>query len=356
MPEIVLNVNGKAYAGWTSARVTRGIESIAGGFELTVSERWESGANPWPIYDGDACSVVINGTTVITGYVDRRRLSYSATEHSLSVSGRDKTGDIVDSSASAPWEYLKTATLTVVQRVAQQFGVTASYSGAFTPGPSPARITVDPGDAAFDVIDRVCRLAGLLPVSDGAGKIVLMRPGSLRAVTALVEGENILAASADFDSSGRFRTYRVLGQHAGRDDHAGESVATVKGEATDENVTRTGRVLVIRPEGNVTTRSAKDRAEWEATVRAARGDTVSVTVQGWTQGDGALWPVNALVTVQSPRLGVNGEMLITQVVYSVDEGGTTTQLTLRDPEAFRPEPTIAAGSGDNYWKEIRRGV
>lgn len=359
MPEIALTVNSRAYAGWKSARVTRGIESISGGFELSVSDRWEAGTAPWPIYEWDECKLSLAGQTVITGYVDKRSVSYGAGEHALSVSGRDKAGQLVDCSyLGPPWEWLTTPVLTVAQRVAAQQGVAVSLQAGLSPGAPPAKISADPGDSCHNVIEKLCRKAGILAVSDGAGGVVLMRPGSTRATTELVEGENILAASGDFDGSSRFRRYVVLGQHQGTDQFFGASAAGVRGEATDDAVARAERVLLVRPEGNVTPESARRRAEWEATVRAARGDAVSVTVQGWTMASGVLWPVNALVRVRSPSIGVDGDMLIAQAVYSVGEDGTKTVLTLRRPDAFLPDPSVSnppKGSA-NYWKEIRHGV
>lgn len=359
MPEISLLVNGRVYGGWKTARVTRGIESISGGFELSVSERWEAGAAPWPIYEGDECTLSLAGQRVITGYVDKRSVSYGAGEHSLSVSGRDKAGALVDCSYEGPpWEWLRTPVLKVVQDVAAQQTISVSLAPGLTPGSPPAKVSADPGDSCHNVIEKLCRKAGILAVSDGAGAVVLMRPGFARASTALVEGENILSASADFDGSSRFRRYVVLGQHQATDDWFGNGTAGVRGEASDATVTRASRVLVVRPEGNVTVESARRRAEWEATVRAARGDSVSVTVQGWTQADNTLWPVNALVSVRAPYLGVQGDMLISQVVYSVGEDGTKTALTLRRPDAFKPEPSVTdpPKGGNGYWKEIARGV
>ena len=359
MPDISLLVNGRSYGGWKTARVTRGIESISGGFELTVSERWKADAAPWPIYEEDECTLSLAGQRVITGYVDKRSVSYSASEHTLSVSGRDKAGALVDCSyLGPPWEWTRTPILKVARDVAAQQGVEVTLAPGLIPGAPPAKVSADPGDSCHSVIEKLCRKVGVLATSDGAGSVVLMRPGSARATTALVEGENILSASADFDGSGRFRRYVTLGQHQGTDDWFGSGTAGVRGGAEDPAVRRADRVLVVRPEGNVTVDSARRRAEWEATVRAARGDSVSVTVQGWTQADGTLWPVNALVSVRSPYLGVQGEMLISQVVYSVGEDGTRTALTLRRPDAFKPEPSVPSPSkdGNGYWKEIAQGV
>lgn len=353
MPEISLLVNGRVYGGWKTARVTRGIESISGGFELSVSERWKAEASPWPIYEEDECTLSLAGQRVITGYVDKRSVSYSASEHSLSVSGRDKAGLLVDCSlTSGPWEYYGAPALAVAQRVCKPFGVRVSVAPGLRIPTPPEKVAVSPGDSPHDVIERLSRLTGVLAISDGQGGVVLMRPGSKRATTALVEGENVLSASGDFDSSNRFRRYVVLGQHVGTDTWSGGGTAGVVGSAVDANVRRTERVLVVRPEGNVTPAHAKKRAEWEATVRAARADSVTITVAGWTQADGTLWAPNTIASVLLPFIGVTGDMLISQTVFSVGEDGTKTTLTLRGPNAFNPEPVFPVAG----WKEIRRGV
>lgn len=342
MPDVTLQVGGKDYAGWKSVRVTRGIESVSGSFELSVSDRWTETAAAWPIVEGDECALKVGGETVLVGYVDRRTVAFDASSHSLSVSGRDRTGELVDCSAVLKtWEFYNTPVLTLARRLAEPFDVAvALQAGIVLPAP-PARLAVDPGDSVFEVIERACRTAALLPVSDGRGGLLLMRPGSSRTSTALVEGENLLSASVERDGSGRYRKIVVRGQHSGGDALSGSTASAVEASALDLNVERAARVLLVRPEGNVTVALAKKRAEWEATVRAGRALTVTVTVQGWTQGSGALWPVNALVRLYSPRLEVDGELLITEATYNLDDSaGTTTTLTLRPPDAFIPEPVI----------------
>ncbi len=345
MADVTLHVNGRAFGGWKSARVTRGIEAISGSFELDVSDRWGGQREPWPILEEDECALALDGVPVITGFVDRRSLSYGASEHSLSVTGRDRTGALVDCSAELKqWEFRNVPLLTLAKRLAEPFGVAVSLQPGLKLSASIAKISVDPGDTAHDAIERACRMVGLLPMADGVGGLVLARAGATRATTALIEGENIKTAAADYDGSGRFRRYVASGQHAGSDNLSGAAAARVRAEAQDVNVRRVSRVLVIRPEGNATQAYARQRAEWEATVRAARAASVRVTVQGWQQGDGSLWPINALVPVSSPRLGLKGDMLITQATYSLDEnGGTTTTLQLKRPDAFLPEPAVPQG-------------
>lgn len=353
---VKLRVNGREFAGWKSARVTRSIEAVSGSFDLEVSDRWSAGVDPWPIEKEDVCSLLIGDDTLITGFVDKRSASYDANEHSISVSGKDKTAALVECSAYlSQWEFKNIHLQSFASKVCEPFGITVVLHAALGQAAIPrvAKLSVDPGDTAFEAIEKACRISGVLAISDGAGRLMLARPGTARASTELVEGQNILAASSTSDASQVYSQYIALGQRKGTDEDNGASVARAKGRAEDPGVLRTDRILLLRPEGSVTTEQANKRAQWEATVRAAQAETVSVTVQGWTQANGALWPINARVNVRSPFLGVEGEMLITQATYSLDDRtGTTTHLELKRPDAFTPEPVISKVKTNNYWKEL----
>lgn len=382
MLDVRLEVNGREYGGWKDVEITRGIEAIANSFKLTVSERWDGQSEPWPIVEEDACTIRVDGRVLLTGFVDSRGHQEDGSNHSLTIAGRDSAAALVDCSAElAQWEFSNIPVLDLCKTLGAPFGIvftlqdgladkaigTASRSATSKAlaGGAPSsvgsagkssslsiskpntKLTINPGDSPFEVIDRACRMAGVLPVSDGLGGIVLTRAGGTRAQTALVRGQNILSATATFDATKRYRRYVVSGQAQGTDDLFGASAAAVKSEATDANVRRSERVLFIRPEGAVSLAFAKQRAAWEATVRAARAADVVITVQGWKQQDGSLWPVNAIVPVKDPVVGVDGDMLITEATFALsEESGSITRLKVARPEAFIPEPVITStGSG-----------
>jgi len=342
--DVSLVVSGREYTGWKSARVTRGIESISGGFDLEVYDGVD-----WPVREEDECSVLVAGELVITGTVDRRRASLSGDDHQLSVSGRDRSGMLVDCSAEiGASELWNVNPLAFVRRVAAPFGIPVSMQRGVAPEQATGKVTIDPGESAFDVIDRVCRIAGLLPVSDGRGGIVLTRAGTSIATSAIIEGQNLLAATVESDVTGRYARYTVLGQSSGDDDLLAETAAKVRASARDAGVKEKARVLTIRAEGNMTQARAKRRAEWEATVRAARAHAYTVTVPGWTQADGTIWPINARVRVNCPRLGIDGDLLITRASYSLDlSTGTRTELQLTRPDAFIPQPVVPDGGSSD---------
>ena len=361
MAELALVVGGKRYGGWKSIRVTRSIESLVGSFALDVSDRWGPD-DLWPVAEGDACRVEIDGQLVVDGYIDKRSLKGSATERSLSYSGRDRAADLVDCSLLVEdgaiigkkghkWTYRNLDIAQFAAAIAAPHGIKVSVQAGLVLKKDPL-LVAHPGETGFEAIKRAAGSTGVLVVSDGAGGIMITRAGTERAYS-LVEGVNIKEAEIDYDASDRFHRYLISSQPPGSDDASGEATR-VQAEATDADVLRTNRILLIRPDKGMDTATARRRADWEARIRAAKAATAMVTVQGWEQPNGSLWPLNAITRLFAPRLiGIDGDMLISQVEFTVGESGQITQLHLVRPDAFTPEPqNVPVVSGEALWKEL----
>ncbi|HET7500657.1 MAG TPA: hypothetical protein VFK02_06620 [Kofleriaceae bacterium] len=351
--DLDLIVNGRRYSGWKSIRVTRSIETLAGSFALEVHDRWGGQDQPWPIAEEDACRVEIFGMPVIDGHIETRSPSFAAGQRSQSYAGKDRAAALVECSVIRDaWAFRNLTLADLATQLAEPFHIKVSVQ----PGLTLPRKTIvaHPGDSPFDVIKRAAQGASVLVVSDGLGGIVITRGGATRAATALIEGENLLSGSAELSSADRYRRYVVATQVGGTEEAAGE-LTRITAEAIDTEVRRPERVLMIRPEQGLGVADARKRADWEARIRAARAETATVGVLGWTQASGALWPLNALVFVSSPSLGVQGNMLISQIEHSIGDGGTVTQLRLVRPDAFTPEPK-AEVKGTGAWKELAGGA
>lgn len=361
-PEVALLVGGKRYSGWKSIRVTRTIEGLAGSFTLDVSDRWDGSQAPWPIFEEAPCAVYIDADKVIDGYVDTRKLSCSSDSRSLSYSGNDRTIDLVESSVlildsstkGHKWSYRNIDIAAFATAIAKQHGITVSVQPGLVLQRDPL-LVAHPGETGYEAIKRAAGSASVIIIGDGAGGIVITRSGT-RRVTALVEGGNIKTAEVEYNSKERFSSYLISSQPPGSDDAYGESLR-VQAQATDADVLRTNRVLVVRPDKGMDAATARRRADWEARIRAAKSATISVTVQGWRMPDGKLWPINAITHVSAPRMiGVEGDMLISQVEYSTGEQGTLTTISLVRPDALTPEPQTAIVAGEGAWKEIANGA
>jgi len=327
-----LRLGGRYYGGWTKLSVTRSIEQIAGSFDLEVTERWAGQATARAIVPGEACEVLLDGETVIDGYIDDVLPEYDAENHTVRIAGRDKTGDLVDCSAVYKTGQWHSVTLdTLARDLIAPFGIGLVIDTEV--GAAFSSYSIQEGETVFECLERAARMKAVLLVSDAQGNLVITRAGDQVVGVQLVEGQNILAASGQFGWKDRYSTYTVKGQVKADDDFFGENAAQPKGVAIDDTINRY-RPLVVLAEEHGHGATLKDRAEWERSVRMGRGNRGAVTVQGWRRPDGALWQPNTLVPVRSPMLSLDAPMLIVGCTWRLDERGTTTQLTIARRESF----------------------
>lgn len=329
-----LYVGTEIYGGWKRVSVTRSIEQVANSFDLEVTERWPGQSTSRPIRPGEKCLLKLDGETVITGYVDDSEPTYDRQSHGISVRGRDATGDLVDCSAihkTGQWTHAP------LDRIAADlcapFKIKVNVeTDVGDPFPS---FKIEPGETAFECIERAARLKAVLLIADGEGNLVITRAGKTRGETALVEGENILSARGQFSWKDRFSIYTVKGHDKiALDGDAVDSHIAPAASVTDEAITRYRPRIVLADDHGNKTRFC-DRAEWEKNVRMGRGLRGSITVQGWMDSAGKLWQPNTLVSVISPLLYLNqAEMLIVGCMYTLDDGGTRTALSIARREAF----------------------
>lgn len=329
MNNCILLINGHQYGGWKDISIQRGLEQLSGQFNLRVTERWPGQLEARPIRRGDECVVKIDDEAVATGYINQVRTGFDSGNTWLEVSGRDKTGDLIDCAAVFKTGQWKNST---VQKIALDLirpfkvdliiGARAAQKAAET----IVSFALEDGEAVLDTLTRLLRMKALMQWTDGAGRLVIDLPAVTAGETALVEGENLLSCEAVFDESELFSEYTVKGQTRGKHDS--------KGTAKDDSVHRYRPMLILAEDhGN----TPADRAKHEATMRAGKAERVNARVQSWRQaGDaGALWTPGLRVPVRAPHAHMDKELIICQVEYICsDQDGTVTQLELTDPMAF----------------------
>lgn len=332
---IEIKIDGNIYGGWKTARVERGIEQMTGSFDLEVTDLEPGREEAPPIRRGDHCEVLVDGETVITGWVDEASPSFSEGAHGIKVSGRDTTGDLVDCSAIHKSGQWKNATLWQVARdLCAPFGIAVSSTDIGKPFDT---FSLQEGESVYECLERACRLRALLPMADGQGGLLLTRAGDGPPVATLEEGVNILAGAGQFSNRERYSKYIIKGSDRGCDDNAAmpETHSQVRAEALDSLILRY-RPLVVLAESRGQHATYKERAEWERNVRRGRSSRASVTVQGWrTSRLGAIWQPNTMVHLRSKKLEVDAPLLITSLAYTEDDkSGSRTELHLAGREAF----------------------
>ncbi len=344
---VALHVNARIYSGWLDIRVRRSIETAAADFAVSGTERRAGQLRPVRIFPGDECRVRIGEDLVITGHVEDVAQGYDARQRTLTISGRSRTADLVDCSASeVPGQFFHFPNEQIADRLAEPYCI--AVRAEVDTGPRIPQFQVQPGETVHAAIERLARTHALIVTDDEKGALVLTRAGVGRAAGRIKLGENILAANGNLSHRQRFSHYVVKGQRDG--DDAAEDVgafSAVEGQALDRGVRRYRRLLLVgdSPGGRF---EQRQRAQWEASTRAGHALKVSYTLQGWRDPKGALWRPNALVKVEDPWLGIERDLLIVSVAFTLsDTGGSTTELELAPKEAYEllPEVTAAAGAG-----------
>ncbi|QXH33114.1 phage baseplate assembly protein [Pseudomonas muyukensis] len=334
---VTLSVNGLDYRGWKKVSISAGIERQARDFRLGVTWSWPGQVQEIPVRQGDRCEVRIGADLVLTGWVFGTPISYDARSVERSVAGRSLTADLVDCSAvNKPGQWRGQSVQKIVQALVEPYGVRVLSEVAETT--KLADHQIEPGETAFESIDRLLTLSRLLSTDDARGRVVIIKPGSAgRAVDRLELGQNLLTGSAELDFSGVFSEYRVTGQRSGTDTDYGEKASEVKAGVTDPRVARR-RVLLIHESGQMTPELAQARANWERGSRMGKALTLRYKIQGWRQSTGALWVPNMIVRVVDPLIGIDRDMLISEIEYVLDDAGTVANIVVGPPDGFDPEP------------------
>lgn len=337
--EVTLTVNGLDFAGWKEVRISAGIERQARDFEVGITWRFPGGGErPRQIRQGDRGEIRIGSELVLTGYVFATPVSWDADRITTSIAGRSLTADLVDCSAiNQPGQWRNQPVRRIVEALASPYGVTVTSELA--DGAALADHTIQPGETAFESIDRLLRVSQLLSTDDERGRLVIARPGSAgRAVDAIERGKNVLSGKVPLDFADVFSEYVSKGQRAGNDQVFGPAASEVEARVADTRIGRK-RVLVLHESGQTTPALSRRRVAWERENRISKALKATYVVQGWRQSNGALWRHNQVVRVIDPLVGFDRDMLIVEIEYSLSEAaGTLTTLTVAPPDGYEAEP------------------
>lgn len=368
---IVLQVNGIKHTGWRAMTFGRAIDVAAAKMTLELSDRWREGGSAVPraVVPGAPFILELDGEDVMRGHLDEVVTETEADDCVSFVTGRCPVGDLVDCAAQpeGPFEFRAITLAEAAQRLARPLGISEVLLEVDVGAPFP-RFAINPGETAFDCLERAARQRGILVTGDGLGRLVLTRAGAAGSGAGrIVMGKNVLAARAVFNWQERHSDVFVAGASEGGsvgdaiyatapggteftliEGQPGRGARGAKARARDTKVQRY-RPKLILAEGAAGPAALQVRADWEVRVAAGRSAELTYTLPGWRGASGAIWKPNTIVRVEDRRLDIDREMLISAVKLILDgQRGSRSELTLVPPDAFdlRAQPP-RRGNGDN---------
>lgn len=377
---ITLTIGGTTISQVTRFELSRDLQDISGTFQCEVVDQKrviaavaDASADvdryPGLIIPGPAVTIAIDGTAVLTGWLEKVTGKSTATSLSCTLAGRDRAGDLVECAAfpKGPNEFRNIGLLAFVQQLCKPFGI--SVRSEVDTGAVFDRLSMSPHETALAAIDKAARQRSVLVVSDGVGGLILTRGGSTRGVAPLRMGELVYEGNFDIDFSHRFSHTYVKGQTDSSRSRAGNKAKldssvtplTVAGvvlpprtitlnaqsfsDAAAQSVIMTGlaidplitrwrpTVRLTRTQSGMS--SVQEQAEWALRVAKGRCYAQSYSVLDWRAGPNqALWQPNSVVAVYDPFAGVDGDRLIAGVKFVYDDKGERTELRVVDLTAY----------------------
>ena len=340
---LTLQVGNQLLSGWQRLTVTRSMDAIPASFDLEVTERFPDSPDI-DIRAGQPCTVRIGGDLVLTGYVDRYAAQVSPSQHTIHVSGRSKSEDLVDcaaftgSSDNVSMQVKGGTALAIAQAIAKPYGVTiTSLAGD---GHTIPQFNINLGESCWDVIDRLIRVSGFVAYDLPDGSVVFARAGTDKMASGFAIGANVEQADISYSLDGRFSEYEGHFLSVITYGVEGPLTNTAAGPiARDAGVPRFRKRFVVSEQMSDGVSLAGQRAQWECNRNAGRSQQLNVVADSWRDSAGKLWEPNHLAPISAAVLKLaNASWVIAGVSYVRDENGQHTAVTLMPVEAFSPEP------------------
>jgi len=146
---IALKIGENEYDGWSSGLISSTLLDLSDRFILSGTNIFTS----QQVKAGDLMVLEVGGDPVITGYGDL----IVDTRGNLTVEGRDKTGDLVDSMAAGATSFIKQSVLSIIQGLSTPFNVEAAGDS----GPTLEQFTISPDETVAQAILRLVSNYGI---------------------------------------------------------------------------------------------------------------------------------------------------------------------------------------------------
>lgn len=330
--EITIEIDGINFEDFISGSVSRRFDEFCGTFDFNCSK---GDADDFNIDEQSYCNIYVNGKKAMTGVIDKVSPTEDPEGSSVTISGRDITCDIVDSSLPVSISLSGNFNLvTVIQKVLESLGLQEKIKVVnnipdlrqFTPADI---VSSEIDKNAFEFMNEYAQKVSAILVTDEDGNIVITRAGEKTVPDIILnqkgnEENNVLSSSAGYDFSERFYKYIVVSQSNSTTATEKISVESVsqKGIAYDNEVRQT-RVKVIKANNACSSEICQEIATLEANVRRANSLKYNCEVAGYELNNGQLYSINTLMDVIDDDNFISSKLLVKSVDFTFGDGSIT---------------------------------
>ncbi|GAN90960.1 bacteriophage tail protein [Gluconobacter frateurii M-2] len=344
---VVVRIDGMLITGWEEIEVRCGVELMPWAAELALTSYQPAAGQSITINPGDVAEIYIGTDLLMTGYVLSVVESEGPQNHELRVQITAKSIDLLECSAEfSTYQMNSTNALAIAAKVSSFAGISVkSINGAGNVDVQQFSAILT--ETAYEIIERVCRLACVLFYDQPDGSIALSGVGADRMSSGFTVGDNVEAWTRVRSNAGRFSTVTailastaMLFSEPTEENYVTEMQAISSGaQASDPEIERARPLLVPVEIGDQDLVVAKQRVQWEVNRRYGRANTVSLTCDSWRDKKGNLFRPNKIASFTDNK-GVSADYLIGEIVYRQSPAGTRADVMLAPAAAYQPEPIL----------------
>ena len=297
---------------------------------------------------------------MVTGFIESISGGGGAQSHMLSVEGRGRSGDLLDSQLFEPKE-LTAGSLTladIIRSVLENIKLDIDVIDLVNPAPfNQAEDIVAPemGMQAFELIEQYSRKRQALISENADGNIVIANVAPSSANYQIIhkvknDANNVVRWAFQQSDTDLFNRYIVVGAQDAvvnaleinkvfRDldiDFIVFQTNAVTSPVVDDDV-REGRQYVSVMSEGYSTDQCTARAKWSRRVRLARARSYSATVLGYRDFNGNLFDTNTLIDVDDEYADINRKQLINSITFNYSLRGSFTVFGLIEPDSYVSE-------------------
>lgn len=348
--DLTLTIGNINWVGWQRVQLTRSLESVPANFDVVVTEKFPN-TTDIDIKPGDACSVKIGGDLVLTGWIDRYEAVVNAREHTVHISGRSKSADLVDCAAFVGGQdpnsekYAVSGSVrSIIEQLASAYNVKVTAQAG--DGPQIPNMAINFGETPWEIIDRMTKIGAMVAYDMPDGSLMLARAGEEKMGSGFTQGVNVEQAEVNFSMDQRFSIYEGFTTPTPILSLGGGGTTPPQFIARDEGVKRFRKKIIYSelpaPQGGYLVQQLVD---WEKNRRLGRSMAINIVCDSWRDTSGALWQPNHSAPVNVPSVKVKDvTWIIGTVTYVKDERGRHATVQLMAKEAFLPQPMAMPGA------------
>lgn len=362
--DVVVVIGGNPFLGWTEVTVTQSFDKASGDGKVKMTELPQ---DPFPAKIGDPAIILMAGKPVLTGMVYSIDAQHDVKSHDITLTLRDKTQDLIDSTLGPKVENKPPVSMKeVAEKTVGKMGVPVGVIDKANPDPFREG-EVPVGDielGGHQYLDNWAQKRQCVLNTDGKGNLVIDQ-NKMRGGPGLIYKSrdrddplnNVLKAQYKNTLQDKHNQNATSAQKSTNDkkhweqqpkgDPPAQSKPLSKhwGVETDSSVPSSRRKHT-RARAGIDHDSPKKASKWRSNVAKARGFQYIATMQGFEATPGTLWWHGVTVPVRDDHFLVSDTLFISQVKFHKDlKGGATTEVVCTYKEAFSAEGGSSGAGG-----------